>query len=165
MTHHRKPPHVTARRTVVAAAGAAGLAAAFAACGDSDSGNGGGSGNDTEPEEKPQDEEAPEEDKSEEPGSGGKQLGSAADVPVGGGMVFKDAKVVITQPEEGKFMGFSAVCTHQGCTVGEVADGTINCPCHGSKYAIADGSVKNGPATKPLDKVQVRAEGGKLRQA
>ncbi|NGN69361.1 Rieske (2Fe-2S) protein [Streptomyces sp. A7024] len=160
MTQHRKPPHVTARRTVVAAVGAAGLAAAFAACGDGDSG--GGSGYDAAPEEEPKEEEAPEEEKSEEPESGGKALGSASEVPVGGGKVFKGEKVVVTQPEEGKFMGFSAVCTHQGCTVGDVAGGTINCPCHGSKYAITDGSVKNGPATKPLPKVQVQAEGGKL---
>ncbi|MBA3264798.1 MAG: Rieske (2Fe-2S) protein, partial [Nocardioidaceae bacterium] len=31
-----------------------------------------------------------------------------------------------------------------------VADGTINCPCHGSTFSIEDGSVVSGPATEPL---------------
>ncbi|MDZ7915043.1 MAG: Rieske (2Fe-2S) protein [Rhodococcus sp. (in: high G+C Gram-positive bacteria)] len=56
----------------------------------------------------------------------------------------------MTQPGEGLFRAFSAVCTHQGCTVAEIKDGTINCPCHGSKYSIFDGSVVERPAQKPL---------------
>lgn len=76
-------------------------------------------------------------------------LGKASDVKVGGGVVFKDAETVVTQPAKGEFQGFSAVCTHQGCVVDNVGGGTINCTCHGSKYKL-DGSVSNGPATKPL---------------
>jgi Rieske Fe-S protein len=85
----------------------------------------------------------------------GDVLGKATDVPVGGGKIFADKKLVVTQPEVGQFKGFSAVCTHQGCLVDKVADGTIDCPCHGSKFKL-DGSVNTGPATQPLAPAAVR---------
>jgi len=81
-------------------------------------------------------------------------LGKAIDVPVNGGMVYKDKKIVVTQPVKGQFKGYSAVCTHQGCVVNDVAAGTINCDCHGSKFGL-DGSVTTGPATQPLPPVEV----------
>jgi len=100
-------------------------------------------------------------------GSGGSQatsadLGAASAIPVGGGKIFADQKVVVTQPEAGTYKAFSAVCTHQGCTVGTVADGLITCPCHGSQFKIADGSVANGPATDPLPAEKLAVQGGKL---
>ncbi|GAB1514074.1 Rieske 2Fe-2S domain-containing protein [Actinophytocola sp. KF-1] len=81
-------------------------------------------------------------------------LGKAIDVPVNGGVVYRDKKIVVTQPAKGEFKGFSAVCTHQGCVVDDVAAGTINCDCHGSKFAL-DGAVETGPATRPLPPVAV----------
>ena len=95
----------------------------------------------------------------------GTDLGAAADIPVGGGAVFADQKVVVTQPTKGDFKGFSAVCTHQGCVVANVADGTINCPCHGSHFSIEDGSVESGPAPSPLEEVPVTIKGGEVRLA
>jgi Rieske Fe-S protein len=83
------------------------------------------------------------------------ELAKTTDVPVGGGIVLTDSKVVITQPKADKFAAFSAVCTHQGCTVADVANGTINCGCHGSKYSISNGAVVNGPATKALEEKPV----------
>ena len=71
-----------------------------------------------------------------------------ADIPVGGGKVFDAAKVVVTQPKAGEFKAFSAICTHKGCTVASVANGTINCPCHGSMYDMATGQVTGGPAPR-----------------
>lgn len=92
-------------------------------------------------------------------------LARTSDIPVGGGTVFKDEKVVVTQPVEGEFKAFSAVCTHQGCTVGKVADGTIDCPCHGSKYRIADGSVAAGPASRRLPEERINVSGGTITLA
>ena len=85
----------------------------------------------------------------------------AADVPVGGGRVFDALKVVVTQPAQGEYKAFSAVCTHQGCTVAGVEGGRIVCPCHGSQFDISTGAVVQGPATQPLPekKVTVGADG------
>ena len=74
----------------------------------------------------------------------------AAEIPVGGGRIFEALEVVVTQPTAGEFKAFSAVCTHQACTVAEVANGVITCPCHGSQFDIATGEVRKGPATKAL---------------
>ena len=92
-------------------------------------------------------------------------LASTADVPVGGGVIDKKLKVVVTQPTKGDFKGFSAVCTHAGCTVGTVESGTINCPCHGSTFSVEDGSVVSGPATKPLAAKKVTVDGGQISLA
>ncbi|MFJ5831362.1 Rieske (2Fe-2S) protein [Streptomyces sp. NPDC093089] len=92
-------------------------------------------------------------------GGAGPALAKTSDIPVGGGTVFSAEKVVVTQPEAGEFKAFSAVCTHQGCLVNKVADGTIDCPCHGSKYRIADGSVAAGPAPRPLPAEQIIVSG------
>lgn len=89
-------------------------------------------------------------------------LGAASDIPVDGGKVFRDAKIVVTQPAKGSYKAFSAVCTHAGCVVDRVADGLIECPCHGSRYRVADGSVAAGPAPAPLPEIKVRVENGKL---
>ena len=89
-----------------------------------------------------------------------------SDIPVGGGRTYPDHKLVITQPTAGTFRGFSATCTHTGCLVDEVANRQIICPCHGSRFAIADGKVEKGPALLPLPKqaIAVGADGS-IRKA
>ncbi len=94
--------------------------------------------------------------------SGGTTLASASSIPVGGGTVFADKDVVVTQPTAGEYKAFSATCTHQGCKVKSVTNGVIVCPCHGSKFAIADGSVASGPAKSPLPEKSVTEEGGSI---
>jgi Rieske Fe-S protein len=94
---------------------------------------------------------------------GGTALGSASEIAVGGGKVFTDAKVVVTQPSAGEYKAFSAVCTHQGCIVDQVANGTIDCPCHGSQFSIKDGSVVAGPAPSPLPAAAVTVSGGQVK--
>ena len=95
-------------------------------------------------------------------GQMGTVLGMASEVPVGGGKVYTAARVVVTQPSKGQFKAFSAICTHVGCICNQVADGTINCPCHGAKFKITDGSVVAGPAPTPLAAAKVTVSGGKL---
>jgi Rieske Fe-S protein len=90
------------------------------------------------------------------------KLGKAADIPVGGGTVFADELIVVTQPKAGEFKGFTATCTHLGCTVANVRNGTINCDCHGSKYNITTGAVVEGPATLPLGPRNIEVEGGAI---
>ncbi len=85
-----------------------------------------------------------------------------SDIPVGGGEILKDENIVVTQPEAGQFKAFSATCTHQGCQVSSVKDGTINCSCHFSKYSIEDGSVVGGPAPQPLPEKTVTVTGDTL---
>lgn len=100
---------------------------------------------------------------SEAPAAGG--LVATADVPVGGGVVLKDDELVVTQPADGEFKAFTAICTHQGCLVGSVSDGTIHCPCHGSSFSAEDGSVQSGPATGPLAEVAVEVKGDQVVKA
>jgi Rieske Fe-S protein len=92
----------------------------------------------------------------------GTVLGMAADIPVGGGKIFTAAKVVVTQPSKGEFKAFSAICTHVGCLCNQVADGTINCPCHGAKFKITDGSVVTGPAPTALAAKTIAVTDGKI---
>ena len=86
-------------------------------------------------------------------------IARTADIPVGSGVIVDD--VVITQPAEGKFNGFSAVCTHAGCTVAEVVGASINCPCHGSSFNL-DGTVAKGPASRPLDAKGIVVQGDSI---
>ncbi|MGE0220027.1 ubiquinol-cytochrome c reductase iron-sulfur subunit [Mycolicibacterium sp.] len=135
------------RKTVLAGAGLGLAAAALAAC---SSGDGGGEAGSTSAAGDPATSDAV-------PAA----LTSTADVPVGSGVIVGD--VVVTQPVAGDFKAFSAVCTHSGCLINKVADGTIDCPCHGSKFSL-DGAVVNGPATRPLDTISVEVQGDSIIQ-
>lgn len=98
-------------------------------------------------------------------GSPGQELATTADIPVGGGKIFKDEQVVVTQPKEGEFKAFTSICTHQQCPVANVKGGTINCTCHGSKFDITDGSVASPPATRPLAEKKITVTGNSIRLA
>ncbi|MFF7793245.1 Rieske 2Fe-2S domain-containing protein [Streptomyces sp. NPDC007991] len=141
----------TTRRTVLLSTGATSAVALVAACGGGGDGNGSASTG------------SPTGRKTTGQETAGQELASTDEIPVGGGKIFPDEKVVVTQPEQGRFKAFSAICTHMGCTVASVSDGTINCPCHGSKYHVADGSVAHGPATRPLPAEQITVKGNSVR--
>ncbi|MFF4253396.1 Rieske (2Fe-2S) protein [Streptomyces sp. NPDC001663] len=135
--------HRSTRRTVLLATGAVTLAAGCSKYGDSGGDSGSSSAN----------------------ASAGQELAKTSEIPVGGGKIFKEEKVVVTQPKKDDFKAFSAVCTHQGCTVGTISDGIIHCPCHKSEFHIADGSVAKGPAAKPLPAEQIKVDGNSIRLA
>jgi len=92
----------------------------------------------------------------------GTVLGAASEIPVGGGAIYTAAKVVVTQPASGQYKAFSAVCTHVGCLVNKVANGTIDCPCHGSEFRITTGAVVTGPAPSPLPAKQIKIVDGQV---
>lgn len=96
---------------------------------------------------------------------GGAVVARTSDIPVGGGTVFADKQVVITQPTAGTFKAFDTTCTHAGCTVNQVANGTIDCPCHGSKYDIKDAAVVDGPAPSPLAPKNITVSNGSISLA
>lgn len=132
----------TSRRIVFSGLGAIGVATALAGCA---GGDGGGS--------------------SEAKVEAGAELATTSEVPVGGGIILADEKVVLTQPTEGTFEAFTAVCTHQGLLVTSVDDGTIQCANHGSSYSASTGEVEGGPAGSALAKVAITVEGDKILAA
>ena len=92
----------------------------------------------------------------------GMVLGATSDIPVGGGAIYSAAKVVVTQPASGQYKAFSAVCTHVGCIVNKVTNGTIDCPCHGSEFKVTNGAVVTGPAPSPLPAKQIKIVDGQV---
>jgi Rieske Fe-S protein len=93
--------------------------------------------------------------------TGGRRLAALAQVPSGGGLILGDEQIVLTKDATGSVHAFSAICTHQGCLVSSVSGGTINCPCHGSRFDANTGAVVAGPAPRPLPVVAVTVrEGG-----
>jgi Rieske Fe-S protein len=147
---------LTSRRGVIAGVGAVGVVAALAACGtaaptSTGSDGGGSTGGASSP--------------AAGSSGGGASAIKAGDIPVGSGKVYANDNVVVTQPTAGQFKAFGTTCPHAGCQVTKVADGTINCPCHGSQFSIADGSVKAGPAPKGLTAKTVTKSGTDLKIA
>jgi Rieske Fe-S protein len=95
-------------------------------------------------------------------GAQGSALASTSEIPVGSGKIFTSEKVVVTQPNSDDFKAFSAVCTHMGCIVATISNGTIDCPCHGSKYSISTGAVVSGPAPSPLAAQSIKVTGSNI---
>jgi nitrite reductase/ring-hydroxylating ferredoxin subunit len=149
------------RRIVFHGLTALGVAAVLAGCGgDDDPGSSGNSADKTDSSTPPS---------GTKSGNGGTQtqtvLARTSDVPVGGGLILTGEKIVITQPTEGEFKAFTAVCTHQGFTVTSVEDDRILCNHHGSVYDFESGENIGGPAPAPLDPISITVKGGDILQA
>lgn len=125
------------RRIVFHGLGALGVAAALAGCAGGD-------------------------DSADAKVAAGTELTTTDQVPVQGGVVLIDQKVVVTQPTAGEFKAFTAICTHQGLLVGEVENGVIHCDNHGSEFDFSTGQVTQGPATQPLAEVAIKVKGDKI---
>ena len=94
-------------------------------------------------------------------------IAAESDVAPGGAVKFKDAgsHAVLVRLENGDFVAYSAICTHQGCTVA-YKKGQLVCPCHGSVFDPAEGAaVIAGPAPKPLPEIPVKVENGDIVKA
>jgi cytochrome b6-f complex iron-sulfur subunit len=141
------PEHCASRRAVLLGAGLLG-AAALAGCGSSSgSAHAGATPTTTSASPTP--------------------LATVAQIPVGGAIGVKDAAnkpIILSQPTAGQVKAFTAICTHQGCTVAPKGQ-ELDCPCHGSRYNAFTGAVLNGPATQPLAAVPVTVSGGNVLPA
>jgi Rieske Fe-S protein len=169
VTHEPQADSLATRRGMLAGVGLVGLAGAITACGAGASSSTPAAGSaPTTPAAAATTGAAPASAAaSSAAGSAGSApaanaLATTSQIPVGSGMIFSSQQVVVTQPAAGEFKAFSAVCTHMGCIVNQVSNGTIDCPCHGSQYNITTGDVVAGPAPKPLPAKQIKVSGGSI---
>ena len=98
--------------------------------------------------------------------SEGRGIARVSEVPLGSAIEFRDEnsgeRAVLVHLEDGQFVAYSVVCTHQGCVV-LYRDGELVCPCHGSVFDPArGGAAVRGPAREPLQEVEVETEDGKV---
>jgi Rieske Fe-S protein len=160
-------PHkdsLATRRGMLAGVGLVGLAGAITACGASGSSSSAATGTSSTPGGAAT-ATVPSASSSASASGGGRASGalsSTSAIPVGGGKIFPTQLVVVTQPKAGEFKAFTAVCTHMGCTVNQISDGKIECPCHGSEYSIDSGDVLRGPAPKPLAAKSIKVTGDSI---
>lgn len=106
---------------------------------------------------------------SSESGSGSQKIAQVSEVESGSAVQFQNdgEPAVLVHLQNGDFVAYSAVCTHQGCTVAYSGEqGTLNCPCHGSVFDPAQGAeVKAGPAPKPLPDIPINVQNGEIVRA
>ena len=162
MTHEPQTDSLATRRGMLAGVGLVGLASAITACGAGAAGSTPAAGN-AAATTGAAGTAAP----AGSAGGGGSAaaasaLAATSKIPVGSGMIFPGPQVVVTQPTAGDFKAFSAVCTHMGCIVNQIGNGTIDCPCHGSQYSITTGDVVSGPAPRPLPAKQIKVSGDSI---
>lgn len=106
-------------------------------------------------------------DNGDDNGDDGDAIAQTSEIDVGGGVIVADEEIIITQPEEGTFVGLTSKCSHRGCDLSDVTDGTINCASacgHGSQFDLS-GAVTNGPATEPLAEVALQVDGESITRA
>ena len=163
MTQEPQTDSLATRRGVLAGVGLVGLAGAITACGGGSSSSQAGGAGTTQAAPAASVSSASAAGSSASAGGGAAgALTTTSDIPVGSGKIFTSQQVVVTQPVSGEFKAFSAVCTHMGCIVNQISDGTIDCPCHGSQYSIKTGDVVGGPAPKPLPAKQIKVTGDSI---
>jgi Rieske Fe-S protein len=163
VTQEPQTDSLAARRGVLACVGLAGLAGAITACGGgSSSAPAGGAGTTQAAPASTQAASGASAAGSSARGAAAGALATTGQIPVGGGMIFTSQQVVVTQPSSGEFKAFSAVCTHMGCIVNTISNGTIDCPCHGSQYSIKTGDVVGGPAPSPLAAKRIKVTGDSI---
>jgi nitrite reductase/ring-hydroxylating ferredoxin subunit len=99
--------------------------------------------------------------------AGGPAIASTSEVAPGSALKFKDSgnPAFLVHLDSGNFVAYSAICTHQGCTVA-YQGGQLACPCHGSVFDPANGgAVVTGPAPTPLPEIPVKVQGGEVTKA
>lgn len=97
----------------------------------------------------------------------GTKIAAVSNVPVGTAFKFTDpatgTPAYLMQPAAGTFVAYSAICTHEGCIVNDnVANGRLDCPCHGAQFDAATGAHTRGPGRGDLAKLNVTASGDSI---
>ena len=92
-----------------------------------------------------------------------KQLTKLSNFPVGSVSNFVLASgepAILFRTKTGVF-AYSAICTHQGCTVAySESSKTLACPCHGGQFdPFAAATVVAGPPQTPLSSIKVAIDG------
>jgi cytochrome b6-f complex iron-sulfur subunit len=69
-------------------------------------------------------------------------------------------RTIALEPKDEELLAFSAICTHEGCTVTYLAGKEIIwCPCHDGRYDL-HGRVISGPPPRPLPEYAIRRQPG-----
>lgn len=94
-------------------------------------------------------------------------VGHAGEIPVGGVKIFEyphpGEQCLLIRTAEESYVAYSQKCTHLSCAVLYSRENNrIECPCHQGYFSIADGSVLQGPPTRPLPHVVLRRDGNDL---
>lgn len=75
-----------------------------------------------------------------------------------------DGRLFLLPATDNAVIAVSWKCTHMGCTVSppDAKSGTIECPCHGTKYDGKTGVRLSGPANRPLDYMNAVVDSGNV---
>jgi len=91
-------------------------------------------------------------------------VAQVGEIPVGGSKIFTyptDVKpCILLRPEQDMYVAFSRLCTHASCPVFyRPEENRLDCPCHGGAFSAMDGSVLQGPPTRPLPRILLERRG------
>lgn len=92
-------------------------------------------------------------------------LGRTSEIPSGGMASFNsDGNAIGVARIDGRFYGFSDLCTHLGCSLssGQLNGTLLRCLCHGSVFDVTTGEVVQGPADAPLTTYAIAVTGEEL---
>ncbi len=76
--------------------------------------------------------------------------------------VAAEGRQIMLYRHGGRLYAIDNICSHAGGLLsrGPVADLTVTCPLHGSRFALADGCVSRGPASQPQPVLPTRIRNG-----
>ena len=94
-------------------------------------------------------------------------VAGVGDIPVGGVKLFQYPKAgeqcIMIRTSDDAYVAFSQKCTHLSCAVFYSRQlNRLECPCHQGYFSVQDGSVLQGPPTRPLPKVILARKGDQL---
>ncbi|HLH17414.1 MAG TPA: Rieske (2Fe-2S) protein [Bryobacteraceae bacterium] len=96
-----------------------------------------------------------------------REIAAAGEIPVGGVKLFAfptpEDPCILVRVTADSYVAYSQKCTHLSCAVYyEPAHERLECPCHQGFFAIADGSVLQGPPQRPLPRISLEHAHGRI---